>query len=94
MDFYYKKVKDICIKSKYASYKLSKTSNSERNLALTLISKSVIKNMNRILIANKKDVQLAKKRKLASNLVDRLFLDENRILNLSKEIQNISKNIY
>lgn len=91
MDFYYKKVKDICIKSKYASYKLSKTSNSERNLALTLISKSVIKNMNRILIANKKDVQLAKKRKLASNLVDRLFLDENRILNLSKEIQNISK---
>ena len=91
MDFYYKKVKDICIKSKHASYKLSKTSNSERNLALTLISKSVIKNMNRILIANKKDVQLAKKRKLASNLVDRLFLDENRILNLSKEIQNISK---
>ncbi len=73
------------------SFKLSKTSNSERNLALTLISKSVIKNMNRILIANKKDVQLAKKRKLASNLVDRLFLDENRILNLSKEIQNISK---
>ena len=91
MNFSYKKVKNICIKSKHASYKLSKTSNSERNLALTLISKSVIKNMNSILIANKKDVQLAKKRKLASNLIDRLFLDENRIFNLSQEIHNISK---
>ena len=41
--------------------------------------------------ANKKDIQLAKKNKVANNLIDRLFLDENRILNLSAEIDNISK---
>ena len=91
MNSTYKKIENICLKSKKASLKLSNTSNNDRNRALILISKAITKNMKKILEANKKDLLVAKKNNLATNLIDRMALDENRVRSLSKDIENISK---
>ena len=87
----YKKIEIICKKSKLASYELSNISNFERNKALILISESIIKNTKKILDANKKDINKAKKNNLPLNLIDRLFLNEDRVNSLSADIKNIAK---
>ena len=56
-----KKVNAICEKAKKASIKLADTSNSERNKALKIISNNIIKFKKKIIVANKKDISLAKK---------------------------------
>ena len=91
MNSTYKKIENLCLKSKKASLKLSNTSNHDRNKALILISKAITKNMKKILVANRKDLLTAKKNNLATNLIDRMALDENRVRGLSKDIENISK---
>jgi glutamate-5-semialdehyde dehydrogenase len=86
-----KKVITICEKAKKASIKLANTSNSERDKALQLISDNIVKFKKKIIIANKKDIDLAKKVKTPHHLLDRLLLDEDRIYNMSNDIKNISK---
>ena len=86
-----KKVNAICEKAKKAAIKLADTSNSERNKALQLISNNIIKFKNKIIIANKKDIALAKKVKTPHHLLDRLLLDNDRINNMATDIKNIAK---
>ena len=86
-----KKVNAICEKAKKASIKLADTSNSERNKALQIISNNIIKFKNKIIVANKKDIALAKKVKTPHHLLDRLLLDNNRIKNMANDIKNIAK---
>ena len=85
------KIINICKSSVKASQYLSKTKNAERNKALKLIAKKIIKNKDHILVQNKKDLAIAKKSGLSKPLIDRLLLDESRILNLSKDVLNIAK---
>ena len=85
------KIINICKSSVKASQYLSKTKNTERNKALKLIAKKIIKNKDHILVQNKKDLAIAKKSGLSKPLIDRLLLDESRILNLSKDVLNIAK---
>tara|TARA_A100001011_G_C14300947_1_gene840760 strand:+ start:1900 stop:3150 length:1251 start_codon:yes stop_codon:yes gene_type:complete len=49
------------------------------------------KNKKIIINQNKKDIYDAKKRGLKKNLIDRLILDENKILNIIKSIKSIIK---
>ena len=86
-----KKIINICKLSIKASQILSKTKNSERNKALKIIAKKIIKNKDHILFQNKKDLFEAKKSGLSKSFVDRLFLDDKRILSLSRDILNIVK---
>ncbi|MDC3024173.1 glutamate-5-semialdehyde dehydrogenase [Alphaproteobacteria bacterium] len=86
-----KKIINICKLSIKASQILSKTKNSERNKALKIIAKKIIKNKDYILLQNKKDLFEAKKSGLSKSFVDRLFLDDKRILSLSRDILNIVK---
>ena len=85
------KIINICKSSVKASQYLSKTKNAERNKALKIIAKKIIKNKDHILVQNKKDLAIAKKSGLSKPLIDRLLLDESRILNLSKDVLNIAK---
>ena len=81
----------ICKKAKEASYKLAISSNKERNIALKLIANQILKSINKITAANKKDYIAAKKNKVPSPLLDRLLLNEERIKNIAKDVLNISK---
>jgi len=81
-----KKIINICKSSVKASESLSKTKNSQRNKALRLIAKKIIINKDYILLQNKKDLDAAKRNGISKPLIDRLFLDERRVLNLSKDI--------
>ena len=85
------KIINICKSSVKASQYLSKTKNAERNKALKLIAKKIIKNKDHILLQNKKDLAIAKKSGLSKPLIDRLLLDDSRIFDLSKDILNIAK---
>ena len=78
----------ICKKAKDASYKLAISSNKERNIALKLIAKQILKSINKITAANKKDYIAAKKNKIPSHLLDRPLLNEERIKNMVKDIIN------
>ncbi len=91
MDNTEKKIINICKSSIQASQNLSKTKNSDRNKALRIIAKKIIKNKDFILLQNKKDIHEAKKSSLSKPLIDRLLLDESRISNLSRDILNIAK---
>ena len=86
-----KKVNAICEKAKKASISLADTTNSERNKALQIISNNIIKFKNKIIVANKKDIALAKKVKTPHHLLDRLLLDNDRIKNMANDIKNIIK---
>ena len=86
-----KKVNAICEKAKKAAIKLADTSNSERNKALQIISNNIIKFKKKIIVANKKDIALAKKVKTPHHLLDRLLLDNDRINNMATDVKNIAK---
>ncbi|PPR25845.1 MAG: Gamma-glutamyl phosphate reductase [Alphaproteobacteria bacterium MarineAlpha9_Bin4] len=86
-----KNIINICKASLNASQSLAETKNSDRNKALKLIAKKILKNKNYILLQNKKDIEKAKKAKIPAHLLDRLLLDEKRILNLCRDISNIAK---
>ena len=77
-----KKIINICKSSLLASRSISKTSNSERNKALKLMAEKLTQKKEIILKQNKKDIYEAKKNNLPNHLLDRLILDEKRILSL------------
>ena len=81
----------ICKKAKDASYKLAISSNKERNIALKLIANQILKSINKITAANKKDYIAAKKNKISLPLLDRLLLNKERIKNMAKDVLNICK---
>ena len=84
-----KKITNICKDSLRAAESLTNANNKERNKALKLIAKKILKNQQYILKQNKKDIAIAKKNNLSKHLLDRLLLDSNRVLNLYKDILNI-----
>ena len=86
-----KKIVNICKSSLMASKSLVETKNLERNKTLKLISRNLLKKKSYILLQNKKDIDRANEANLPKHLIDRLLLDENRILNMCKDILNIAK---
>lgn len=69
---------------------LSNMSSKEKNRVLVMIAKSIIEKQNDILSANIKDVEIAIKNGMKDSLVDRLKLDEKRILGMSDGLMQIS----
>ena len=75
--------------AKIASRKLAKSSNKERNQALELIAKELIQSKDAILAANKMDIEEGKKNNLSDALLDRLLLNEKRLLGMVASIQKV-----
>ena len=86
-----KKVELICKKALKASSQIANISEKKRDKALIKIANNILKNSKKIENANEKDIKLAKKNSVNSNLIDRLLLDSGRIKNLSTDIKNIVK---
>ncbi len=83
-------INNICDNSKKAVKDLNKLSAIERNEILNSVSKNIIANKDYILSENKKDVDNARNNDYKESFVERLTLDETKILYMAKTIETIS----
>ena len=77
-------------KAKEASRVVSTLSPEIKNQILLAMADRLEKNYQDILSANSKDMTVGRKEGLMQSLLDRLFLDENRIKSMSKGIREIA----
>jgi glutamate-5-semialdehyde dehydrogenase len=83
-------IEKILFEAKSISKDLAILTSKEKNDILFEISNSLVKNVDKILLENKKDIDNAKKLNLGS-MIDRLLLTEERIINIASDIKNIIK---
>jgi glutamate-5-semialdehyde dehydrogenase len=81
---------EICKKAKAASVKLAKLSAEAKNTALCRMANALEANAEKILAANKLDVETAKIKGLKPALLDRLMLDSKKIQNMAKGLREVS----
>lgn len=78
-------------KARLASQKLANLSSLIKNEALAKMAESIIANREKIKEENSKDVRLAEKKGLSKALVDRLTLNEKRIQQMVRSLEEIAK---
>ena len=76
-------------RAKTASLNMKVCSSDQKNLALTKLTKNLDKNRNKILEANKIDLENGEKKSLAKPLINRLTLTEKSIDGLITSIEDI-----
>ena len=69
----------------------NKISNKRKNKVLNYYIQLILKNQNKILVENAKDIKIAKSKKLKGNLIKRLALNNEKIRSIIKSIKTISK---
>ncbi len=82
---------DIGRSARDSSYGLAKTSNDKRNKAIFFIAESIENNIKMLLEANAKDIETANNKNLSSSLIDRLMLNEERILSMASSMRVITE---
>jgi glutamate-5-semialdehyde dehydrogenase len=83
-------IKDICRKAKKASFQLAKLQSEIKDNALCRMANALEANTERILIANAKDVEAAKAKRLKPTLLDRLALDKRKIANMARCLREVA----
>ena len=86
-----KEILEIGKKAKEASYDLALLDTAVKNEALGKAAENIKKKSKEIIAANKIDLAKAKKKQLASSLIDRLLLDNDRINSIVDGILEIIK---
>ena len=86
-----KEILEIGKKAKEASYDLALLDTAIKNEALGKAAENIKKKSKEIIAANKIDLAKAKKKQLASSLIDRLLLDNDRINSIVDGILEIIK---
>ncbi len=76
-------------RAKLASYSLSLVSTIEKNNALERIAENIDKNMEKILEENAKDMERGQQKGLSKALLDRILLNEKRIKDIIKSIEDV-----
>ena len=84
-------MKKIGKKAKLASLHLSSLNIDKRNSVLKQFSKYLKKNVRLILNSNKKDISNAKSKKIKDSMIDRLKLNEKKIIQIANSIDEIVK---
>ncbi len=69
----------------------NRISNKRKNKVLNYYIQLILKNQNKILVENAKDIKIAKSKKLKENLIKRLALNNDKIRSIIKSIETISK---
>jgi glutamate-5-semialdehyde dehydrogenase len=82
---------EICKKAKAASVQLAKLSTEEKNLAICKMADALEANADKILAANKKDAEAAKAKGLKAALLDRLALDNRKIVNMAGCLREVAE---
>jgi glutamate-5-semialdehyde dehydrogenase len=83
-------VLEICKKARAASYEVAKLSGEAKNAALCGMANALEANVEKILAANKLDVDAAKAKGMKAALLDRLALDEKKIVNMANGLREVS----
>lgn len=81
---------EICQKARVASIELAKLSADVKNSALCRMANALEANADKILVANKEDVEAAKARGLKSAMLDRLSLDKKKIDKMAQCVREVS----
>ena len=84
------KLNKILSDVKKASYELQTLNTNQKNEMIINIAKALIKNKNIILNANKLDIDNAINNSLTSAMINRLELNENKILSIANDMIKIS----
>jgi glutamate-5-semialdehyde dehydrogenase len=83
-------ITEICKKAKAASVEMAKLSAETKNTALCRMANALEANAEKILAANKADVEAAEAKGLKSTLLDRLALDQRKIQTMAKGLREVS----
>jgi len=83
-------IEEICKKAKVASMQLAQLQTGDKNDALERMAKALESNIDKILEANKKDVDAAKTKGLKSALLDRLALEKRKIGNMARCLREVA----
>lgn len=82
-------LQQLGIAAKQAAFELSQSTSKQKDFVLNTIADLLIQNSDQILIANQKDVQLAKESGLSDAIIDRLLLTEERLKTIAKDVLNV-----
>jgi glutamate-5-semialdehyde dehydrogenase len=82
---------EICQKAKDSAKSMALLDEITKNNILSEVKNLIILNKTKILEANFIDLENAKKNQLEASKIDRLMLDENKILSMVKSIDDIIK---
>ena len=82
---------EICQKAKDSAKSMALLDESTKNNILSEVKNLIILNKTKILEANFIDLENAKKNQLEASKIDRLMLDESKILSMVKSIDDIIK---
>ena len=77
-------------KAKDAAALLVRLSTEDKNRGLTSASESLLRNMDAVLAANRKDMEAADQKGMAQGMKDRLRLDEKRIREMAQGLLDVA----
>ena len=77
--------------AKTASKQLRRLTSQKKNEALGLVVAKILENKTRIIDENKKDMQFAVDKSLSKSMLDRLYIDENRLDEIIRSVETIIK---
>lgn len=83
------KIQQILDRAKAAKLAISQATTTQKNQALENLASSLETNKQRIISANKVDLENGEKNQIATGLLDRLKLDDKRIQSLSDSVRQI-----
>ena len=83
-------IEQICQRAKAASVEMAKLSSEAKNAALCRMANALEANAEKILAANKADVEAAKAKGLKTSLLDRLSLDQKKVEGMAKDMREVS----
>lgn len=72
-----------------AAATLAKATTQQKNQALTIMARLLLKNKDEVIAANEQDRRKAREKGLPQNLVDRLLFDERKITSRQKALLDI-----
>ena len=83
-------IEEICVKAKAAAFEMGKLTADAKNDALCKMANALEANAEKILAANRADVEAAKAKGIKASLLDRLALDQKKIQTMAKELREVS----
>ncbi len=83
-------VADVCRAAKRAARALAQVDSAVKDTALEVIAQALLARMDEILLANERDMQLAREAGIGDALLDRLRLDEARVEAIALAVRQIA----
>lgn len=85
-----KELETILQKVKESTYSLNKLSSHDKNELLRKVAENLLIHQEKIIAANKKDMEIAKQNGMKESLLDRLKIDKNRIIAMAEGLKEIA----